>query len=55
MGRAGEVRGAVPGEHLGHARGWSECGLVVLTFCVYAAFLTKRLVLASLSVSFPGI
>lgn len=27
--------------------GAGQCGLVVLAFCVYAAFLTKRLVLAS--------
>lgn len=46
MGRAGVVWGLWAGEQAGTARA-GQCGLVVLAFCVYAAFLTKRLVLAS--------
>lgn len=42
MGRAGEVQGLWPGEQVGHTRGWSECGLLVLVFCVYAAFLSNQ-------------
>lgn len=39
MDGAGEVQGLWPDEQVGHTSGWAECGLVVLVFCVYAAFL----------------
>lgn len=55
VGRVGEVRGVVFGEYLGYVRGWLECGLVVLIFCVYVVFLIKRLVLVFLFVLFFGI
>jgi len=50
VGRAGETQGLWPGGQVGHTRGWSVWtgGSGILCVCCFS-FLTKRLVLASLS------